>query len=153
MFSSLYAAVTDCSHTSQRLLLPGFKLYLCSWYACNTREMWVHPKWLQSWPRKSPRTCLLKVKNYTFMHFKLKEMNLYLPRGGVCRKCLCLQSPSIKLCLWLGKCGRGVCVCCVLEASAESVSAVFMLCQGETLGRRLLRQSFLLFDKTMKAGC
>lgn len=52
--------------------------------------------------------------------------------------------------------GVSGCVCCLLEqcyptASAESVSAVFMLCQGETLGRRLLHQPFLLFNSTMQA--
>lgn len=53
---------------------------------------------------------------------------------------------------WLA--GWRVCVCCLLKqryptASAESVSAVLMLCQEETPGHRLLHQPFLLFNRTM----
>lgn len=45
-------------------------------------------------------------------------------------------------------------VCCLLKqcyptASAESVSAVLMLCQRETPGHGLLHQPFLLFNRTM----
>lgn len=42
---------------------------------------------------------------------------------------------------------------CYPAASAASGSAVFMLCQGETLGHRLLHQPFLLWNRTMNTGC
>lgn len=50
-------------------------------------------------------------------------------------------------------------VCCLLKqryptASVESVSAVLMLCQGETPGHGLLHQPFPLFNRTMNMlGC
>lgn len=63
------------------------------------------------------------------------------------------QALSMTEAAWLARAR----VCCLLKqcyptASAESVSAVFMLCQGEKPGRRLLHQPFLLFNRTMNTG-
>lgn len=127
-----------------------------------------------SWEHVSPRWKGLFYPEFNYVTIpptpKSQKLHAHVFLRGekkwaaVCRMYSSLQSPpgsfhhqalSQTEVAWLA---HAVCVCCLLKqcyptASAESVSAVLMLCQGETPGRRLLHQPFLLFNRTMNTGC
>lgn len=101
-----------------------------------------------------PLASLLKVKNYMLVCFYLRKKKLKLQFAGCTSIISRILSSSGFVYDWGSMAGT---LCCLLKlcyptASAESVSAVLMLCQGETPGHRLLHQPFLLFDRTMNTS-